>query len=109
MNALLRQCHAIGFGPTGRGQTKAVATRAYSIGSFRIDMAEMHAPEERLPQRVGIRRITASAFVDLHERATCRLGGDSPRHMIAAVPYAPSCSPITTRTRRQRRFGSFVH
>jgi Integrase core domain len=61
--------------------------KAYPIGSFHIDIAEVHTEEGRLHLFVAIDRTSKFAFAELHEKATRRVAGDFLRHLIAAVPY----------------------
>lgn len=61
--------------------------KAYPLGYFHIDLAEVHTAEGRLYLLVAIDRTTKFAFVELHGRATRRVAGDFLRHLIEAVPY----------------------
>src|SRR5918995_572775 len=61
--------------------------KAYPIGYFHIDIAEVHTEEGRLYLFVAIDRTSKFAFVELHEKATRRVAGDFLRHLAAAVPY----------------------
>jgi transposase-like protein len=61
--------------------------KAYPLGDFHIDLAEVHTAEGRLYLLVAIDRTTKFAFVELHGRATRRVAGDFLRHLIEAVPY----------------------
>jgi transposase InsO family protein len=61
--------------------------KAYPIGFFHIDIAEVHTEEGRLYLFVAIDRTSKFAFAELHEKATRRVAGDFLRHLIAAVPY----------------------
>jgi hypothetical protein len=61
--------------------------KAYPLGDFHIDLAEVHTAEGRLYLLVTIDRTTKFAFVELHGRATRRVAGDFLRHLIEAVPY----------------------
>ena len=61
--------------------------KAYPLGDFHIDLAEVHTAEGRLYLLVAIDRTTKFAFVELHEKATRRVAGDFLRHLIEAVPY----------------------
>ncbi|GAA0278913.1 IS481 family transposase ISGdi9 [Methylorubrum aminovorans] len=47
--------------------------KAYPLGYFHIDLAEVHTAEDRLYLLVAIDRTTKFAFVKLHEKATRRL------------------------------------
>lgn len=61
--------------------------KAYPIGYFHIDVAEVRTAQGKLQPFVAIDRTSKFAFVELHERATLRIAGDFLRHLIAAVPY----------------------
>ena len=61
--------------------------KAYPLGYFHIDIAEVHTAEGRLYLFVAIDRTSKFAFVELHEKATTRVSGDFLRHLIEAVPY----------------------
>ena len=61
--------------------------KAYPLGYFHIDIAEVHTAEGRLYLLVAIDRTTKFAFVELHEKATRSIAGDFLRALIKAVPY----------------------
>ncbi len=61
--------------------------KAYPLGYFHIDIAEVHTAQGRLYLLVAIDRTTKFAFVELHEKATRRIAGDFLRALIKAVPY----------------------
>ncbi len=61
--------------------------KAYPLGYFHFNAAEVHTAEGRLYLLVAIDRTAKFAFVELHERATRRVAGDFLRHLIEAVPY----------------------
>lgn len=61
--------------------------KAYPIGFFHIDIAEVRTEQGKLHLFVAIDRTSKFAFVELHERATTRVAADFLRHLIAAVPY----------------------
>ncbi len=61
--------------------------KAYPIGYFHIDIAEVRTEEGRLYLLVAIDRTSKFAFVELHQKITTRVAGDFLRHLIAAVPY----------------------
>src|ERR687890_98942 len=54
--------------------------KAYPLGYFQIDLAEVHTAEGRLYLLVAIDRTTKFAFVELQEKATRRGAGDFLRH-----------------------------
>jgi hypothetical protein len=61
--------------------------KAYPIGYFHVDLAEMRTEQGKLYLLVAIDRTSKFAFVELHEKATRRVAGDFLRHLAAAVPY----------------------
>jgi transposase InsO family protein len=60
--------------------------KAYPIGYFHIDIAEVHTEEGRLSLFVAIDRTSKFAFAQLHEKATRRVASDFLRTLISAVP-----------------------
>src|SRR3954465_8083116 len=82
------QRHGISRLPNVDGdKPKRSRFKAYPLGYFHIDIAEVHTAEGRLYLFVAIDRTTKFAFVELHEKATRRVAGDFLRHLIEAVPY----------------------
>jgi transposase InsO family protein len=82
------QRHGIARLPDTDGdKPKRSRFKAYPIGFFHIDIAEVHTEEGRLYLFVAIDRTSKFAFAELHETATRRVAGDLLRHLIAAVPY----------------------
>jgi hypothetical protein len=61
--------------------------KAYPLGYFHIDIAEVRTEQGRLYLLVAIDRTSKFAFVELHEKATTRVAGDFLRALIQAVPY----------------------
>lgn len=61
--------------------------KAYPIGYFHIDIAEVRTAEGRLYLFVAIDRTSKFAFVELHERATTSVASDFLKALIKAVPY----------------------
>src|SRR3712207_5657699 len=61
--------------------------KAYPIGCFHIDIAEVPTGGGRLSLFVAIDRTSKFAFAQLHERATRRVAADFLRARVAAVPY----------------------
>jgi transposase InsO family protein len=61
--------------------------KAYPIGYFHIDIAEVRTAEGKLYLIVAIDRTSKFAFVELHEKVARRTAGDFLRRLIAAVPY----------------------
>jgi transposase InsO family protein len=67
--------------------TKRSRFKAYPIGYFHIDIAEVQTEEGKLYLFVAIDRTSKVAFAELHERATRPVAAQFLRHLIAAVPY----------------------
>ena len=61
--------------------------KAYPIGYFHIDIAEVRTAEGRLYLFVAIDRTSKFAFTELHVKATTRVAADFLRALIQAVPY----------------------
>jgi transposase InsO family protein len=61
--------------------------KAYPIGYFHIDIAEVRTAEGRLYLFVAIDRTSKFAFTELHEKATTRIAADFLHALIKAVPY----------------------
>jgi transposase InsO family protein len=61
--------------------------KAYPLGYFHIDIAEVHTAQGKLYLLVAVDRTSKFAFVELHEKATRRVAGDFLRALIKAVPY----------------------
>ena len=61
--------------------------KAYPIGYFHIDIAEVRTEQGKLHMFVAIDRTSKFAFVELHERATRAISGGFLRSLIKAVPY----------------------
>ena len=61
--------------------------KAYPIGYFHIDIAEVRTAQGKLYLLVAIDRTSKFAFVELHEKVARRTAGDFLRRLIAAVPY----------------------
>ena len=81
------QRHGISRLPEVEGEKPKKAFKAYPIGFFHIDIAEVHTEEGRLYMLVAIDRTSKFAFAELHERATRRIAADFLRRLIEAVPY----------------------
>ena len=69
------------------GKTGRKTFRAYPIGYFHVDIAEVHTGEGKLLMLVAIDRTSKFAFVELHERISRRTAADFLRRLIEAVPY----------------------
>lgn len=61
--------------------------KAYPIGYFHIDIAEVRTAEGRLYLFAAIDRTSKFAFTELHEKATTRVAADFLQALIKAVPY----------------------
>jgi hypothetical protein len=61
--------------------------RAYPIGYFHVDIAEVHTEEGRLHLFVAVDRTSKWAYAELHERATRRVAAEFLGALAAAVPY----------------------
>jgi transposase InsO family protein len=61
--------------------------KAYPIGYFHIDIAEVRTEEGKLYLFVAIDRTSKFTFVELHQKATTRVAADFLKALIAAVPY----------------------
>src|SRR3712207_2996421 len=82
------QRHGISRLPETEGeQARRRKFKAYPIGYFHIDIAEVRTEEGRLYLLVAIARTSKFAFVELHEKVTTRVAGDFLRALIQAVPY----------------------
>ena len=82
------QRHGIGRLPDVEGSKPAKKKfKAYPIGFFHIDIAEVQTAEGRLYLLVAIDRTSKFAFVELHRKATRRVAADFLRNLSAAVPY----------------------
>jgi transposase InsO family protein len=82
------QRHGISRLPeTGGDKPARKKFKAYSIGYFHIDLAEVQTAEGKLYLYVAIDRTSKYAFVELVERATTRTASDFLEALVAAVPY----------------------
>lgn len=82
------QRHGIARLPDTEGdKPKRSRFKAYPIGFFHIDIAEVHTEEGRLYLFVAIDRTSKFAFAQRHEKATRRIAADFLRALVAAVPY----------------------
>lgn len=61
--------------------------KAYAIGHFHIDLAEVQTAEGKLYLHVAIDRTSKFAFVQLVDRATTATASDFLEALVAAVPY----------------------
>jgi hypothetical protein len=82
------QRHGIGRLPDVEGDRPAKKKfKAYPIGYFHIDIAEVRTEQGKLHMFVAIDRTSKFAFVELHEKATTAVSRDFLLRLIAAVPY----------------------
>jgi hypothetical protein len=82
------QRHGISRLPQVEGEASAKRKfKAYPIGYFHIDIAEVRTAQGKLYLLVAIDRTSKFAFVELHEKVARRTAGDFLRRLIAAVPY----------------------
>jgi len=82
------QRHGIGRLPDVDGDKPARKKfKAYPIGYFHIDIAEVRTEQGKLHMFVAIDRTSKFAFVELHERATTAVSADFLRSLLKAVPY----------------------
>ena len=84
----LFQRHDISRLPAMEGdKTGRKIFKAYPIGDFHVDIAEVRTSEGKLHMLVAIDRTSKFAFVELHERVSRRTAADFLRRLIEAVPY----------------------
>lgn len=62
--------------------------KAYPIGYFHIDIAEVQTEEGRLYLFVAIHRTSKFAYAELHRRATRLIARDFLSSLVEVVPYA---------------------
>jgi transposase InsO family protein len=61
--------------------------KAYPIGYFHVDIAEVQTDEGRLYLFVAIDRTSKFAYAELHPKATRMIAKDFLSNLVAAVPY----------------------
>jgi transposase InsO family protein len=82
------QRHGVGRLPNVEGdKPEKKAFKAYPIGFFHIDIAEVQTEQGRLYLFVAIDRTSKFAFTQLRPRATTRIAADFLRALVKAVPY----------------------
>ena len=82
------QRHGISQLPKVDGEVSAKRKfKAYPIGYFHVDIAEVRTAQGRLYLLVAIDRTSKFAFVELHEKVARRTAADFLRRLVAAVPY----------------------
>src|SRR4029077_7564916 len=80
------QRHGISRLPQVEGEASAKRKfKAYPIGYFHIDIAEVRTAQGKLYLIVAIDRTSKFAFVEMHEKVARRTAGDFLRRLIAAV------------------------
>ena len=85
----LFQRHDISRLPDVEGtKTPRKKFKAYPIGYFNIDIAEVRTEEGLLYMFVAIERTSKLAFVELREKATRVIARDLLNRLVEAVPYA---------------------
>jgi IS30 family transposase len=82
----LFQRHDISRLPSVEGTKPRKKFKAYPIGYFHIDIAEVWTEEGKLHMFVAIDRVSKFAYAELHERATRRVAADFLRRLIKLVP-----------------------
>lgn len=83
----LFQRHDISRLPSVEGEKQRKKFKAYPIGYFHIDMAEVWTAQGKLYMFVAIDRVSKFAFAELHERATRQVAADFLKRLVALVPY----------------------
>jgi transposase InsO family protein len=83
----LFQRHDISRLPDVEGPKPRKKFKAYPIGYFHIDIAEVWTEEGKLYMFVAIDRVSKFAYAELHERATRGIAADFLRKLIEIVPY----------------------
>jgi hypothetical protein len=84
------QRHGISQLPKVEGEASAKRKfKAYPIGYFHIDIAEVRTAQGRLYLLVAIDRTSKFAVVELHEKATTRVAADFLRRLIALFLQGP--------------------
>jgi transposase InsO family protein len=82
------QRHGISRLPDVEGDTLGRRKfKAYPIGHFHVDIAEVRTAEGRLYLFVAIDRTSKFAFTELHEKATTSIAADFLHALIKVVPY----------------------
>ena len=81
------QRHGVSRLPEVAENPKKSRFKAYPIGYFHLDIAEVQTEEGKLYLFVAIDRSSKFAFAELHERATRPIAVEFLRHLLAAVPY----------------------
>jgi transposase InsO family protein len=89
-SSLHRCLQRLGIGrlpDVGGGKVTKKKSKAYPIGFFHIDIAEVQTAGGKLYLPVAIDRTSKFAFVELHRKATRRIAADFLRHLVEAVRY----------------------
>jgi len=82
------QRHGVSRLPDVEGEvSKTRKFKAYPIGYFHIDLAEVRTAEGKLYMLVAIDRTSKFAFVELHEKVPRKVASEFLRRLVEAVPY----------------------
>lgn len=81
------QRHGISRLPKEESAEPRKKFKAYPIGFFHIDIAEIRTAQGKLYMFVAIDRTSKFAFVELHEKARPRTASEFLDRLIKAVPY----------------------
>jgi transposase InsO family protein len=82
------QRHGISQLPQVEGEASVKRKfKAYPIGFFHIDIAEVRTEQGKLYLLVAIDRTSKFAFVEMHQKVARSTAADFLRRLIAAVPY----------------------
>jgi transposase-like protein len=81
------QRHGISRLPEVAEKPKKSRFKAYPIGYFHLDIAEVQTEEGKLYLFVAIDRTSKFAFAELYERMTRSVAVEFLRHLLAVVPY----------------------
>jgi transposase InsO family protein len=73
--------------PAEGGGTVGKRFKAYPLGYFHLDIAEVRTEQGKLHLFVAIDRTSKFAFARLHEKATRRVAADFLHALVEAVPY----------------------
>ena len=106
------QRHEISRLPQVEGEASAKRKfKAYPIGYFHTDIAEVRTAQGKLYLLVAIDRTSKFAFVEMHEKVARRTAGDFLRRLIAAVqgPYRPHRQWNPLHHARQYELGGAGH
>ena len=83
----LFQRHGVSQLPATPKQSRKGQFKAYRIGYFHIDIAEVNTADGKLYMFVAIDRVSKFAHAELHTRAKRRDAADFLRNLVEIVPY----------------------